>query len=903
MASQRKAPTVSQVQTSQSDEHTQTAPTTSGMTSPQIHHRSPAMLQPRAQGQAAHSTYNPFRLSGQITAAPSEMPTVLEEPSTSYDSSSGTLTEASQLPPSNSTGLPRYSTLPSSGYGPRSAENASPSIGVSIVSPTPGYTAQDYGNVSAEKQRMRALDVTSMDDMNEKVELDGHADANVAEMHGDRPYADLNMELAIPHLVAIDTKEYERYKRCYCYPQRFVEPGRPTIDPLTTSFDAPPLPAGWKCFIHPEGTRYFYCDDPSNPVPVLTEAWLYDQEQCAHIHDYMRQIFKYMKDHNVSFDKATPSQFISPSPRKKRRTRNGSTHFQSSTSNDPFDESYPQQLAPIVLVLDIRLTGNTGYYFVSHPTRTIFWLDPFDYSIAVGEVHIDHPTTLIGVEMKCHYWIHNDLFPHLYELDDKDIEDIDDMVGFAIGDALTSLTGVVTVYNPDQLKQLQSIIHRYEQKRWEKRRRSVGERRMICRVMADLYHERFINLYGERGARLNYNQSIHYSPHRRKKYVPTPSYTSVQKIPWYKRLFQSPFKTKALDDYQDDERRVEADPPIDKRAKQMHHSSKWMHIVSLLMFGGPGVHIRRLRDMTVDRVVSKTALAKYIDRMMEEWRDVTLYGTVLLGANVSFLTIQSVDEAGSAGPNRTPSQRVSYFSILASIGTIVSSFLLLGRHREVMSYTFIAHRSNSRFGLESLAVMYGMPFSLAIWSIISFFLSFAILWFDNTDYVVMGLIGSFGLLFTFFLFWAVLAPYEKDPYMFFVSHAVQKVRTVGKKVRRGSVQVVKSAAKRLSSAGGVTMGDGSPPRRTRSLSSPQLTPTREAFEALGPSLRSSISSSIVKRVGGTHKHKKTWSEQSATVEGDGEPPGGAAKGSLDTGQPQESEKAAWPGGVRFDSPV
>lgn len=108
-------------------------------------------------------------------------------------------------------------------------------------------------------------------------------------------------------------------------------------------------------------------------------------------------------------------------------------------------------------------------------------------------------------------------------------------------------------------------------------------------------------------------------------------------------------------------------------------------MLSLVMFGGPGVHLKRLRDMTVDRVVSKTVLAKYMERMIEEWRDVTLYGTVLLGANVSFLTIQSVDEAGIEGRNRTPSQRASYFSVLASMGTIVASFMLLGRHREVMN--------------------------------------------------------------------------------------------------------------------------------------------------------------------------------------------------------------------------
>ena len=41
-------------------------------------------------------------------------------------------------------------------------------------------------------------------------------DANVAEMHNAGPYDDLNMSEEISHLVAIDTKEYERYKRAYC---------------------------------------------------------------------------------------------------------------------------------------------------------------------------------------------------------------------------------------------------------------------------------------------------------------------------------------------------------------------------------------------------------------------------------------------------------------------------------------------------------------------------------------------------------------------------------------------------------------------------------------------------------------------------------------------------------------
>jgi hypothetical protein len=59
---------------------------------------------------------------------------------------------------------------------------------------------------------------------------------------------------------------------------------------------------------------------------------------------------------------------------------------------------------------------------------------------------------------------------------------------------------------------------------------------------------------------------------------------------------------------------------------------------------------------------------------------------VLLTANVSFLAIQSVDEASAGRDPKTPAQLASYFSILACLGSMVSSVVLviLMRHREVM---------------------------------------------------------------------------------------------------------------------------------------------------------------------------------------------------------------------------
>ncbi|KAF6764327.1 hypothetical protein DFP72DRAFT_799998 [Ephemerocybe angulata] len=531
-------------------------------------------------------------------------------------------------------------------------------------------------------------------------------------------YANLAMKKEVPHLVEVTTRiEYERYKRGYVHPVVASQPH--IIEPFKTSFRAPRAPEGWKVFVHPEGTRYFYCDSPENPVPVLTEAWIYDQEIYTRLQDCMGQIFAYMTRNDIAFPRP-------PKPTKKRGSRERKT--------------YPQDIAPVVLVLEFRLTGRIGYYFVSHTTQTLFWLDPFDFGYMLGEVHVEQTEWLVGLQMRSHYWYHNDLFPHLYELSERDLGEADDFVG----------ASTTEPRDLNELKFMQGIVHRYEGKKWERRRMSHGERRVICELLdlfSCLYHERFINLYGERGARLNLTQSIHYSPHR---------------------------------------------------LRAMAKNSLWMTLLSIVMFGSPAMHMRRLRDMTVDEMVSKHTLAKFAEKMVEEWRDITLYGTVVLTANVSFLTIQSVDNAGAVGRERSDEQRASYFSILASMGTIVFSLLLLRQHREAMNLQFVAHRSVSRWGLESLALMYALPFALLIWSMISFFASFAIMWFKAKDYVVIIMVAAACFIFTIFLLWAISAAYEKEPYESYAAKAARRAEGMGHKVKKETSKAVQCAKNRLS---------------------------------------------------------------------------------------------------------
>ncbi|KAJ2925409.1 hypothetical protein H1R20_g11698, partial [Candolleomyces eurysporus] len=278
------------------------------------------------------------------------------------------------------------------------------------------------------------------------------------------------------NLVAVTTRiEYERYKRGYVRPTTDSE--EYVIPPMTTVFGSPSLDnrPGWRTFVHPEGTRYFYCDSLDNPVPVLTEAWIYEDDVFEELQRYMNAIFAYMKEHNVSFPRPAQPFQKRDNPRKSaRRKRSSGDHWEEGEHAET-----PQDLAPVVLVLEFRLTGRVGYYFVDHPNQTLFWLEPFDFTYMLMEVRAQWSDWLVGLQMKSHYWYHNELFPHLYELVDDDVDEIDDIVGYAAGDLLAGPHSTVN-WNPDVLRSLQTMLHRYEKKDLKRRRRSVGERRTIC---------------------------------------------------------------------------------------------------------------------------------------------------------------------------------------------------------------------------------------------------------------------------------------------------------------------------------------------------------------------------------------------------------------------------------------
>jgi hypothetical protein len=100
--------------------------------------------------------------------------------------------------------------------------------------------------------------------------------------------------------------------------------------------------------------------------------------------------------------------------------------------------------------------------------------------------------------------------------------------------------------------------------------------------------------------------------------------------------------------------------------------------------------------MWVDGIMHKSVWEECVKKMSDEWQEFVFFvssglhscnvikskpqqATVMLNANVAFLSIQSVDV--NANSRRSPAQISSYLSITVNIGCIILGLLLMRQNR------------------------------------------------------------------------------------------------------------------------------------------------------------------------------------------------------------------------------
>ncbi|KIJ09102.1 hypothetical protein PAXINDRAFT_172628 [Paxillus involutus ATCC 200175] len=348
-----------------------------------------------------------------------------------------------------------------------------------------------------------------------------------------------------------------------------------------------------------------------------------------------------------------------------------------------------------------------SYYFVNPWSRCLFWLDDWEgeeiFSDCRGDLSLPHK----GLGIQSHYWRHWNLFPNLCNITPELKNEVVDMILHAISDHLTSNWSTCPL-NVEELKNHLFLIEKISPNPTYSGGHSAI---VIGRIMHPFYHAFFLNFHGEACARLTFDQTIH---------------------GW------------------------------------RYHPSLLMATCAPLFFMAPVTSVRSLHKIFVDEIASKEQWNKFLNKLNSQLQDTNLIATVLLNANVGFLAIQSVDNGGGT----TLKQLASYLSLVASMGSMVLGVAFLEHTRIRSDATFAAAKHlyrlrHKRHGLETLGIIYSLPYALLMWAMVLFFVAFVSEWSGPANVSSWTSVGSFIFIVTLLVAWCIWTSREQTGYWWF----------------------------------------------------------------------------------------------------------------------------------------
>ncbi|KAJ6473542.1 hypothetical protein C8R47DRAFT_714054 [Mycena vitilis] len=384
-----------------------------------------------------------------------------------------------------------------------------------------------------------------------------------------------------------------------------------------------------------------------------------------------------------------------------------------------FSRSQNIDYTAVDLVLDVAIEDEKircTYYFVDHKTRRIFWEDKVDSNLfpvtnglhgitSESHMHIRH-------ELEAQYWLHCHLFPTSLEMTHEVVDEFRDIVNYYLLDLIISPTSTVP-WKIEQLTHMLALAESFSRSFGSK---FSGSACSLGLLMHTFVRDRVYNHHGEPSVRLNSDQSI-YTPEQPTKFVNI--VTNLVKF-----------------------------------------------IMSPLLFYAPDFHLVALNTIYTDGLVRHRSWAEFVMRLSTEWQEVAGYATIVLNANVSFLSIQSVDQGGGIVSNRSPAQIASYLSIACSVGSIILGLLLLkqvrnrDRNTPTEAANFMLNHSHPSLGHIKLAILYALPYAMLIWSMLLFFVAFSFMCFQQSSTVTRLLVAVLCTAIAAIILWCIFTGWE-----------------------------------------------------------------------------------------------------------------------------------------------
>ncbi|KIJ61111.1 hypothetical protein HYDPIDRAFT_169877 [Hydnomerulius pinastri MD-312] len=157
-------------------------------------------------------------------------------------------------------------------------------------------------------------------------------------------------------------------------------------------------------------------------------------------------------------------------------------------------------------------------------------------------------------------------------------------------------------------------------------------------------------------------------------------------------------------------------------------------------------HTSALRGIWVDQTVNYPRWRVFISKLTSEWNGFTVFSTVMLTADVSFLAVPGIDSGTE--DSVSAATLLIYLSIITGVGSLVSSLLLAGRNNGKDAAEtaggvsrFLSQMPTS--GTAVLGVMFGLPYALLMHSMLFFIVAFLYVVFKTKSPAILAILGAF----------------------------------------------------------------------------------------------------------------------------------------------------------------
>ncbi|KAG1750566.1 uncharacterized protein EDB91DRAFT_697109 [Suillus paluster] len=190
--------------------------------------------------------------------------------------------------------------------------------------------------------------------------------------------------------------------------------------------------------------------------------------------------------------------------------------------------------------------------------------------------------------------------------------------------------------------------------------------------------------------------------------------------------------------------RLEADHSIYRTSDEHVVTSIISWIAELLCFGAPHAQMMELQRVWVDKSTTSPRWKDFNDKLSREWISITIYSTVMLTVDLSFLSVPSVN----AQTSQSVAIIAAYLSTFCVVGSLVVSILLAGQIRKYGNVSansaveFLTKMTNSMLGDRTLAILHSLPYALLMWGMVYFVVAFSSLVFKSTSVILLGVVGG-----------------------------------------------------------------------------------------------------------------------------------------------------------------